>query len=82
MLDCGVFGLGASGSKMATQPCGYFTDPAKECTCTPMQSAEADKNIWQTFQARSSTEPTCTLKGLLSSTKIWPGEMGMNSQAQ
>ena len=39
MLDCEVFWLGASGSKMATQPCfcGNFTDPSKECTCTPLQ---------------------------------------------
>ena len=39
MLDCGVFRFGASGSNKATQPCfcGNFTDPSKECTCTPLQ---------------------------------------------
>ncbi len=31
--------LGAPGSKMATQRClcGFFTDPSKECSCTPIQ---------------------------------------------
>jgi magnesium chelatase family protein len=29
----------ASHDKNATQgcPCGFFTDPQKECTCTPLQ---------------------------------------------
>ncbi len=39
MLDCWVFSLEESGSKMATQLCfcGNFTDPSKECTCSPLQ---------------------------------------------
>src|SRR5215831_10258257 len=34
-----VFGHLASDDRKVTQgcPCGFFTDPQKECTCTPLQ---------------------------------------------
>src|SRR5215470_2525063 len=39
MRNSWVFGHLALGGRMVTQgcPCGFFTDPQKECTCTPLQ---------------------------------------------
>ncbi|MFI5253102.1 MAG: ATP-binding protein [Bacteroidota bacterium] len=38
-MDCAFFEFEGSGSNKATQPCpcGYFTDPLKECSCNQMQ---------------------------------------------
>ena len=39
MRNSWVFAHLASGDRMVTQgcPCGFLTDPQKECTCTPLQ---------------------------------------------